>query len=134
MERKTKNDYEKLGRQAGFEWISVELPTDMLEKTRWRCAHGHEFDMRGANVHLAVMHPGSRGCPYCSHRWRRTGADYHRLAKQHEVEWVGGDVPQNTREKTPWRLPDGQTRHESYRTLAARVTKLGNPQLRVERR
>lgn len=134
MRKMTENDYKRLGQQAGFEWIGAVLPEDMLQKTDWRCRRaGHKFQMRGANVYLAVTQ-GGRGCPYCSRRWRRTGVDYHGLAKRHGIEWVGVDLPRNTREATRWRLPDGTIVEQSYRAIDARVTQFGNHQMRVDGR
>lgn len=134
MRRMGEDDYRRLGKQAGFEWVGDALPEDMLQKTEWRCLRaGHKFSMRGANVYLAVTQ-GGRGCPYCSRRWRRAGVDYHRLAKRHDIEWVGGELPRNTRELTEWRMPDGTLRQCSYRTIDARVRKFGAPEFRVEDR
>jgi hypothetical protein len=134
MRKMTEEDYKRLGKQAGFEWMGPQLPEDMLQRTEWRCLRaGHKFLMRGANVYLAVTQ-GGRGCPYCSRRWRRTGADYHALAKRHGVEWVGERLPPNTRTPTEWRLPDGDIIEQAYRAIDVRATQLGNHQLRVDGR
>lgn len=133
MQRNTREDYEKLAKSKGLKWLGPDLPESMLVKTRWQCLRDpkHVFEMRGANVHM--MSPPSdrgggtnsgRGCPYCSHRWRRTATDYHLLAKKHGVEWAG-ELPKSTRDDTLWRMPDGKMVSLSYRALSSRVTQLG---------
>lgn len=119
MKKFDEEEYRDLGRRYGFEFIGP-VPESMLDRTRWRCARGHYFEMRGANVSIG------RGCPVCSHRWRRRNADYHTLAKKHGVEWAGGTTPKNTREATAWKLPGGSIVYMPYRSLAVRARRLAD--------
>lgn len=126
MRRMTAEDYHKLARSKDLEWIGDEVPTDMLQLTKWRCRRGHEFWARASNVknfNPLTEHGRVRGrhCPYCSGRWRKTLTDYHEMAARHGVEFVG-PMPVNTREHTRWRMPDGEEFMASYRALATRRT------------
>lgn len=113
MNRKTEQDYKDVATANGMEWIG-EMPADVLQRTQWRCAKGHVFEMRYTNLQIR------RRCPICSRRWRRQLDDYRKIGEPHGLSFVGRHLPRNTREKTYWLL-DQRLLHLSYRSIAIRT-------------
>lgn len=107
--QKDKQDYIRLGKERGFEWIGGEIPRNVLEKTKWKCAKGHEFMLRYSKVYEGV------GCPQC--RRYLTKEDFEIVAEANGVEWVGNEIvmPSN---KTLWKIPHlGVVFQDSYRNM-----------------
>lgn len=82
--------------------------------TPWRCrAQGHVFE-RTYNLVQAL-----KGCPICSGRVRKTPADYHALAKERGMRWIGTAAP-TTNDLTDWQCAQGSSFHQPVYVAAAR--------------
>jgi hypothetical protein len=103
--KKTPQDYHILAEKRGFEWLGPEV-ANVLTKTWWHCSEGHEWE-----AHYSHIKEGS-GCPYCTgksasavqniiHKKIRTPKDYHILAKNRNIKWLGPRVS-SVRLKTWW--------------------------------
>jgi hypothetical protein len=114
MQRKTETDYRDLAAERHMIWTGDVLPENVLAKTTWRCARGHSFEMRFANLQ------SGRGCPVCSQRYRRRQEDYQKLGAQHGLE-LADPMPPNIKTNVRWLLPDGTEINASYRALALRT-------------
>lgn len=108
--RKTPADYHALAKRRGFKWLGPEA-TSVDTKTWWLCSNSHKWHTRYKHIRKGV------NCPRCSGRIPKTPEDYHALAKQHQIEWVG-PLPQSVMHKTEWQCNKGhkwQARHTDIR-------------------
>lgn len=116
VRRKLPADYHALAASKGLFWLGPEVPR-VQSQTRWSCPCGYEW----ATSYWSIR---SGGCPQCSGKARRTGADYHALARERGIEWID-ELPPNNNTKTRWRCPK---KHEWETTYAnMRYTKYGCP-------
>ncbi len=104
-------DYHALAHTKGFEWLGPEVCNTGI-KTKWRCSEGHEWE---------ISLNGLKGCPVCRYNQCRvnskhTNADYHQLAKERDLEWLGPEVP-NAATQTGWRCSHGHTWDSTYNVV-----------------
>lgn len=113
--RKTAEDYRSLAAEHGFEWIGKILPRNTLYPTEWKCLrNGHIWVTRYSRIQEG------RQCPYCTEQWRKTEEDYHSLADQHGIYWIGKTLPANVRTSTVWQMPDGLVFAATYHQIQFR--------------
>lgn len=108
MQSKTEFDYRLLAHKRGFTWVGPALPADTLTPTTWRCANGHTWLARYSSIHT-----GS-GCRQCAGLAPKTAEDYHKLATEQGLLWVGEELPTSVAIVTRWRFPDGNIVEYSY--------------------
>lgn len=106
---KNPTDYLSLAREYNYEWLGP-LPINVRTKTRWRCEKGHIWMSSYNNFQQG------KKCWHCAGKMpRKVPDDYHRLAKEHNIKWLGPRVA-NTRIKTKWECAEGhkwKARHDS---------------------
>jgi len=104
--RKTPDDYRAAAARQGFEWLGPEVE-NASTKTEWRCADGHTWWA----TYQSIANVGS-GCPACANILSLTPAQFHQLAQERGIEWLG---PACTyREKTQWRCKNGHAWWAQY--------------------
>lgn len=108
--------YTQLAESRGFIWMEKTLPADSLVPTKWRCQAGHIWKASYSNLRMG------RGCPYCSGVARKSESDYHALADQQNIEWLGKDIPKNAASLTTWRCAEGHEFQVSYERLKRMAT------------
>lgn len=96
---KTLEDYHTLAESKGFSWVGPEVP-NTRSKTAWQCKHGHQWE----TCYGTIL--DGHGCPHCARVFPKTPEDYHALARERDLEWIGPEVP-NIRTKTAWRCSSG---------------------------
>jgi hypothetical protein len=99
------SDYLALAAQRNRQWMEDVVPQDSLTPTLWRCANGHLFKQRYQDARV-------KDCPYCnrerlSEHFRHKESDYHTLAENCELQWIGDTRPKNSKEGTIWRCANG---------------------------
>lgn len=103
-------DYRNLAAARGLVWLGKVAP-GTRHLTPWRCrAQGHVFE-RTYNLVQAL-----KGCPICSGRVRKTPADYHALAKERGMRWIGTAAP-TTNDLTDWQCAQGHRFTSRYTSL-----------------
>lgn len=93
---KTEDDYCELAARKEVGWIGGFLPKNVDTKTVWRCNQGHIWEATYRSVRKG------NGCSYCSKCRKRTEEDYHILASEKGLEWIG-ILPRNVGVKTEWK-------------------------------
>jgi hypothetical protein len=48
---------------------------------------------------------------------RKTASDYHALAHSRNLQWIGNDIPQSTKQRTYWRCEHGHEWETSYQSI-----------------
>lgn len=114
---KTKEDYLALAKERGIEWVGEEVPETISTRTQWICENGHIFENRYNDIR------NGRKCPKCSGRHHKTAEDYHAMAKEQGITWIGDELPESTSDKTKWRDKDGEFEY-SYKKLRERDNKI----------
>lgn len=105
---KYEDDYHALAQQHGLFWVGTSLPQVVKEPTLWRCEKGHEWEATFACLRLTPT------CPTC----RLIGADeYHALALDLGIQWIGEVVPESTHHLTEWLCQNGHKRLIGYSHL-----------------
>jgi Probable Zinc-ribbon domain len=93
----------------------VNFSTDTVprsnELTWWQCPKGHRWKMRFSKLQAG------QGCPYCAGKARKTEADYHDLAKERGLKWVGEAVPANVVTTTTWQCPNGHRWERAFNPI-----------------
>ncbi len=108
--RKQPEDYRDLATARGLIWRDKVAP-GTRNLTPWRCrAEGHVFE-RTYNLVQAL-----KGCPICSGRLRKTPADYHALAEERGMRWLGPKVS-TTNDLTEWQCVQGHRFTSRYTSL-----------------
>lgn len=103
--------YVELAERHDLSWIG-ENPGSTHLSTRWRCANGHEWDARYSSIRR-----GS-GCPICAtERKKRKQEDYHALARQCGLTWIG-EFPANTHAQTKWECQYGHQWMSTYKNIS----------------
>ncbi|MBE2197472.1 MAG: tyrosine-type recombinase/integrase [Anaerolinea sp.] len=92
--RRTAADYHNLAQLRGIAWQGP-LPRNVVSKTSWACADGHEWAATYSSIQQGT------GCPSCAGVARKTADDYHALAAERRLFWVGPE-PRNVHESTGW--------------------------------
>lgn len=115
--RKTESDYEELAAALGWQWTG-ELPSSVVEETRWICANGHE-------ITRSYKRAQERGCIYCNRHWLKEPLDYEQLAKIHGIE-PPAYPPENSRTPTSWQTKDGKVIRTSFRNLVLRTVRIAD--------
>ena len=96
---KSTEDYHKLTKGRGFTWLGPEV-TRIDIKTRWQCRKGHIWEATFDGIQRGT------GCPYCANRIPKSTEDYHKLAENRNLVWLGPSVTR-TVYKTEWRCQRG---------------------------
>jgi len=114
--RKTPADYHALAAERGLAWLGPEVRSTK-EKTGWRCRCGREWQ----TTYTTVKQGSTCTCPTCAHQKvsdlvRKTPADYHALAAERSLVWLGPEV-RNGVEKTGWRCRCGCEWQTTYTTV-----------------
>lgn len=65
---------------------------------------------------------GANAC-MCRNSLTLKAADYHKLAHQLNIQWIGSHLPQNNKDETLWRSVDGRLFNATYHELAYAVPK-----------
>lgn len=97
---KTANDYRALATSRGFEWLGP-MSQSVHIATSWRCSSGHTWQAAYSN-----LSDGGTSCPYCANHVKKTPDDYHALAAERGIDWIGVVAP-NTNAMTRWRCAEG---------------------------
>lgn len=106
---KTPADYRQLATERGVRWLGPVVSNVLTQKTRWRCALGHEWLSSYSNLQQG------HGCPICNGR-RKTPVYYQQLAIERGLQWLGPEVP-TVQTKTHWRCALGHKWTASYRAV-----------------
>lgn len=103
--------YHALAESRGFQWVDDTLPQSVSFNTTWQCGMGHRWQAQ-----YTAIRQGN-GCPHCANQVPKTEADYHILAKQHGLEWIGASLPVTTQVKTLWRCKAGHIWETKYNQI-----------------
>jgi len=104
--KKSFADYHKLARSRKFRWLGPHVPTTG-NKTTWQCPHKHTWQAPYNRIQQG------HGCPHCAGKIPKTSADYHTLAQQRNITWLGPQV-KNVLTKTTWQCPHKHTWKATY--------------------
>jgi hypothetical protein len=96
----SEDDYHLLAEQREIKWIGNSLPNTITDKTMWQCQKGHQWSAIYNNIKTGY------GCPYCANRIPKAKEDYHKLADNRGIKWLGPEV-ENTNTKTWWQCSEG---------------------------
>lgn len=113
---KTPDDYHALAAERGFRWLGPEVP-DIKSKTGWVCQLEHQWEARYNDIQQGT------GCPACAietkaEQLRKTPSDYHALAAERGLRWLGPEVP-NSSTKTVWECEQGHRWESVYGNVRA---------------
>jgi very-short-patch-repair endonuclease len=103
---KTPADYHALAKARNFRWLGPEVP-NANTKTTWVCEQGHRWEARYGDIQQG------HGCPVCAAKAPKAPADYHALAEERGIRWLGPEVP-NTDTKTGWECEQGHRWETPY--------------------
>lgn len=118
----TASDYHALASKLDLAWLGP-FPGNSQCKTKWQCACGNTFEV----CYAQLKYNNHGNCPQCSNRKkqdrkRKKPADYHALAEERGLEWLGPEV-RNNKAKTWFRCANG---HE-WETCYAKILYYGCP-------
>lgn len=111
--QKTPDDYVALALRKGYKWLGPVVNSTKA-KTRWLCPQGHEVI---ASFNQLSRRKGQLGCARCYGNQRHQPANYHELAENRGLKWLGPEV-KNVGEKTRWRCKFGHEWVTSYFSLS----------------
>lgn len=100
-QKRQSSDYHALAKERGFRWIGKKLPPTTHHKTLWECSQEHQWKAAYTSIRQG------RGCRACAGQSPKTEDDYHALAEEREIHWVGDKLPPNTHHRTLWECRDG---------------------------
>lgn len=106
---KTPDDYHALAEERGFDWLGP-LPKTTHYKTGWRCPEGHNWEAPYGSIQQGI------GCPHCAGKARKTPADYHAIARENSIEWLG-PFPKTVLDDTIWGCPNGHEWQARYNSI-----------------
>ena len=106
---KKPSDHHALAEARGFRWLGHEVRSGHM-KTMWECSAGHQW----AAPYTCIQQ--GKGCLICAGKARRTPAEYHALATQRGLEWLGPAVT-NARTKTTWQCSQGHKWESPYKEI-----------------
>lgn len=101
-------DYHQLAKSKGHQWIGT-FPSTTRDKTTWKCRDDHVWD-----TSFQSLKASGNGCPYCAGRPPKFSEDYHQVASERGIKWVGYGVPLNVRTPTRWRCSCGEEWEAAY--------------------
>ena len=105
--RKLPEDYFSLAQERGLRWLGPEVAVSRAN-TFWECENGHQWEASYNTVRDGHM------CGVC---WKdirlKTPDDYHILARDRGIEWVG-KFPKSTQHKTTWACSNGHKWKTTY--------------------
>lgn len=112
-QRYTIEKYETLAAEYGLVFLGSQ-PKNSKAKTLWQCPDGHKWE--------ASYHDVQQGkeCPHCTGRYgfpTKTIEDYHALAAEYGIEWIGETLPANTSTRTLWRCSEGHEWEARYASI-----------------
>lgn len=108
-QRTKPEEYHELAKERGFKWLGPAVRNNS-EATEWECSLGHRWW-----TGLKVIARGN-GCPYCSGVAKKTANDYHDLAEERNLVWLGPEV-ENVTIKTEWRCKNNHSWFSSYTNI-----------------
>ncbi len=120
--RLTPSSFKTLARARGFTWLGPL--TNSKGRTAWRCARGHTWHTSANTI------AGGHGCPHCAGKARHLEADYHALARQRGLEFLG-PWPGSVKTPTRWRCGCGALLVAPYQAVAVRRHHRGCPLART---
>jgi hypothetical protein len=106
---KTPDDYHALAEERRLRWVGPKVAS-IHDKTGWTCTQGHEWEARYNDIRRGV------GCPFCAGVVPKTPDDYHALAEERRLRWVGPAVA-NTGTKTAWECEQGHRWEARYNDI-----------------
>ena len=109
--RKKEKDYHELAKSRGFKWVGEVLPKNNQDPTWWECEKGDRWEARYHDIQQG------NGCPVCSGKVRKTGANYHELAKSRGFKWAGEVLPKNNQDPTWWECEEGHRWKACYNNV-----------------
>jgi hypothetical protein len=107
---KIEQDYIRLAELKRYKWLGP-MPQRTTYITWWQCEKGHKWKACYSSIQ------GGNGCPYCSQKVRKTIDDYHALAANHNIKWVG-IYPRSNKVKTTWECLAGHRWDSPYKLIA----------------
>lgn len=107
---KTEDNYKAIAKENGFTWVGERVPNGVIDKTKWQCQHGHQWEAHFANISSGF------GCPYCAGNILKDPEDYHAVAMEFNLKWLGSEVP-NVRTKTRWECEEGHQWETVYTVI-----------------
>lgn len=110
--RKSEKHYHKLAERTEVSWIGKQLPKRTTDLTDWLCENGHEF--RAAFDSLKKSNYS--GCAHCSGKAQKTDEDYHNLATERRLKWLGPH-PGSVHSVTNWQCLKGHLVDTSFHVL-----------------
>lgn len=116
LRRRQSHDYSGLAERRGFEWLGPLVSTTHA-KTGWKCSKGHVWQAPFDKI------AGGKGCFECAvirraDQRRLKPADYHELAAERGILWVGPTVNQGG-VPTRWACQEGHEWETCYETVRA---------------
>lgn len=111
---KTINDYHALAKTKELEWIGGTLPQNTNTKTDWKCNYGHITNATYKSIRRNNNCTKCRKITSWNENRKKTAQDYHALAAEKNIEWIGHRVPPNTNVVTLWQCKRG---HKTKRTF-----------------
>jgi hypothetical protein len=114
---KNTDDYHALAKSKRLEWIGGTLPKNTNTKTRWKCKLGHITNATFKSISR------NNNCTKCGKvtSWnesrKKTAQDYHDLAAEKNIEWIGHRVPPNTNVATLWQCERGHKTKRTYQCV-----------------
>lgn len=106
---KIPKDYCALASARKFKWVGPVVHATNV-KTWWECERQHQWEATYSNIRSGW------GCPHCSKIFPKTPKDYHALAKNRNLEWLGPEVS-NTATKTAWQCSEGHKWEATYNNI-----------------
>lgn len=112
---KTDADYVALAAARSIKWLGKTAPSRNTTSTQWECARGHLWNTSYKSIEKGF------GCHYCTGSYTRTADDYHALAKQRHMKWLGRSIPKSLAIRTRWECSQGHPWSNSYNMIKAGV-------------
>lgn len=109
-------DYHALASAIGYRWLG-DLPPSVNDKTAWQCPQGHIFEMWYANLKTGQRCPTCKPTRLRQHFQHKADA-YHILAQTRGFQWVGTELPNNTKGVTDWICDNGHGFSATYISMA----------------
>lgn len=123
--KKELEDYHALAKSRGLKWLGPEVSNGKT-KTEWRCSCGYKWMATYGSIWNS-----KKGCARCAGNYTKSESDYHELAKQKGVKWVG-KLPKSVKLKTRWICDKGHKFSTTYDSLSG-ATANGCQKCRTER-
>jgi very-short-patch-repair endonuclease len=120
---KSPTDYHTLAAGRGFRWLGPEV-LNVGVGTIWECEHGHRWEAAYSTIQQG------RGCPFCAGLAPKTPDDFHELAEERGIRWLGPEVS-NNHTRTEWECEHGHRWKTTYNRIQQGT---GCPNCAIQRR